>query len=319
MIARRALLAAPALPAMARAQGAPALVGTLHPRDSPVIPLRLSALKEGMAEAARTSRPVELLPRISDGAPGRLPALAAELAARRVEAIVTVGPGATAAARAASTSIPVVAIDLETDPVAAGWVTSLARPGGNLTGVFFDSADFASKCLQILAEAVPGLDSVGVLWDPSTGPFQRAATGQAGAAMGIALDLRPVNGPAEIAPAMQALAAAGRRALLCLSSPLFAAHVGLTAEAALAARLPMITLFPEIARAGGLLAYGPDLQDLFRRAGATTRRIVEGAKPGELPLERPVRFDLAMNLRTARILGIELPPLLLARASEVIE
>jgi ABC-type uncharacterized transport system substrate-binding protein len=210
-------------------------------------------------------------------------------------------------------------VDLETDPVAAGWVASLARPGGNVTGVFFDMADFAAKCLQILAEAVPRLARVGVLWDPSTGGYQRAAAEPSAARMGIALDLRPTNTLVDVESAVRALAAAGAGALLVLSSPLFAANTRAVAAVAGGAGLPAIMLFPEFARDGGLLAYGPDLQDLFRHAGAMARRVVEGARPAELPVERPVYFRLVVNLRAARALGLDLPPLLLARADEIIE
>lgn len=321
MIRRRALVPAFAVPpAAARAQAQPARVGFLHPRLSAVVePLRLAAVRQGLAEAARSNRPVEVVARVADGSAERLRAHAGELAAARLEAIVAVGPSGVDAARNATRTTPIVAVDLETDPVAAGWVASLAKPGGNVTGVFFDVADFAAKCLQLLAEAVPRLSRVGVPWDPSTGGLQRAAAEPSAARMGIALDLRPTSTLADVEPAVRALAADGAGALLILSSPLFAASTGAIAALANAARLPAIMLFPDFARYGGLIAYGPDLQDLFRRAGAMARRIVDGARASELPVERPVRFNLVLNLRTARALGLDLPPLLLARADEVVE
>jgi putative ABC transport system substrate-binding protein len=182
-----------------------------------------------------------------------------------------------------------------------------------------DFAEFAAKCLQILAEATSGLARVGVLWDPSTGQYQRAAVEPAASAMGVVLELRETSALVDIEPAVRGLARDGCRALLILSSPLYSANTAAVAAMASAARLPAIMLFPEFARDGGLVAYGPDLQDLFRRGGVMARRIVDGARASELPVERPVRFSLVVNLRAARALGVDLPPFLLARADEVIE
>ena len=321
MIRRRVLVPALALPPVAaRAQAHPARIGFLHPRLSALVePLRLAAVREGLTAAARSNRLVEIVARVADGSAERLRAHAGELAAARLDAIVAVGPSGVDAARNATRTTPIVAVDLETDPVAAGWVASLAKPGGNVTGVFFDVADFAAKCLQILAEAVPRLSRVGVLWDPSTGGYQRAAAEPSAARMGIALDLRPTSTLADVEPAVRALAADGASALLILSSPLFGTNTDAIAALVDAERLPAIMPFPDFARYGGLVAYGPDLQDLFRRAGAMARRIVDGARANELPVERPVRFNLVLNLRTAKALGLELPPLLLARADEVVE
>ena len=319
MIRRRVLVPALTLAPVA-AQARPARVGFLHPRlPAPVEPLRLAAVREGFTEAARSSRPVEIVARVADGSAERLRAYAGELADGRLDAIVAVSPPGVVAARDATRTTPIVAVDLETDPVAAGWVASLARPGGNVTGVFFDLADFAAKCLQLLAEATPRLSRVGVLWDPSTGGHQRVAAEPTAARMGVVLDLRATSTLAEVESAVRALAAGGAGALLVLSSPLFGTNTDAIAALAGAARLPAIMPFPDFARYGGLVAYGPDLQDLFRRAGAMARRIVDGARAGELPVERPVRFNLVLNQRTAGALGLDLPPLLLARADEVVE
>jgi len=308
------------VPIAVRGQTGPARVGFLHPRLSPIVePMRLAAVREGLALHGPASRAIELVARVADGSLGQLRAHAEELARARLDVLVAVSPSGVAAAYEATRTIPIVGVDLETDPVAAGWVESLARPGRNVTGVFLDFAEFAAKCLQILGEATSGLTRVGVLWDPTTGPYQRAAVEPAAAALGIALDLRETPALADIEPAVRGLAAGGSKALLVLSSPLFSANTGAVAEIANAARLPAIMLFPEFARDGGLVAYGPDLQDLFRRGGAMARRIVDGARVSELPVERPVHFSLVVNLRTARALGVDLPPLLLARADEVIE
>lgn len=319
MTARRVLLAAGlALPGLARAQAAAARIGYLHPRQSAAAEvLRLAALREGLG-SGRGLRPVELIPRIADGTPELLARHAAELAAARPDVIVAVAPPGVAAAQAATRTIPIIGVDLESDPVAAGWVASLGRPGGNVTGMFLDFADIAAKCLQLLAEARPGLARCAVLWDPSTGSFQRAAVEAAGARMGLGLGIATTTRLAEVEPAIEA-AGETAQALLFLSSPLFAANTARFARAAMRARLPGIMLFADFARQGGLAAYGPDLQDMFRRAGGMARRVVEGARVETLPVERPVRFDLALNLHAAGELGLELPPLLLARATEVIE
>ncbi len=316
MILRRAL---PLLlvPRLARAQGAAARVGFLHPRLSPVVePLRLAAVREGLGQAGR---PVELVPRVADGTTALLAAQAAELVAMAPVAILAVAPPGVAAVRAATQSVPIIAVDLESDPVATGWARSLGRPGGNVTGLFFDLADFVAKCLELLTEAVPRLARLAVLWDPATGPFQHAALDAAARRRNVAVTVTQTSRLEEVAPAIAATAQAGAQALLLLSSPLFAANTPAVAAAALQARLPAITLFPEFAEHGGLLAYGPDLQAMFRRAGAMARRVVEGAPVGTLPIERPARFRLVANLRTARALGLELPTLLVARADEVIE
>ena len=296
-----------------------ARLGFLHPRLSAVVePLRLAAVRDGLVASGAPSRPIDIIARVADRTPERLRAYAQELAAAQLDVIVAVSPSGVAAMREATRTTPIVAVDLETDPVAEGWVTSLAKPGGNVTGVF-DFADFTAKCLQILVEAVPHLSHVGVVWDPTTGKYQRAAIEPLAASQGISLQVRETSALTEVEPAVRSLAAGGVQALFFLSSPLFSANTRTAATLAASAGLPSIMLFPEFARDGGLIAYGPDLQDMFRRAGMMARRIIDGAISAELPVERPVRFNFIANLRTARALGLMLPPLLLIRADEVIE
>ena len=274
----------------------------------------------GLAEAARMAAPAQLVERLAtDLSPAALRAGAAELAAMAPAAIIAVGPPVIHALQAAAPGVPIVAMDLETDPVAAGWVASVSRPGGSLTGIFLDAADVAAKCLQILGEFRPGLARVGLLWDPGTGNFQRDAVIAMATQLGIGLEVEAVAEQPAIAPAVGRLAAAGAQAVLALSSPLFLPASGLVAAAIRAAALPSIMLFREYPQHGGLIGYGPDFPDLYRRAGAMAQRIAEGARPADLPLERPVRFVLSLNLGTARALGLEAPPTLLARADEVID
>ena len=179
--------------------------------------------------------------------------------------------------------------------------------------------EFAAKCLQMLMEVVGGRPSIGVLWDPSTGGYQRASVEPAAASMGLELKLRETAALSDVGPAVYSLAAEGVGGLLILSSPLFSANTTVVAALTTASQLPAIVLFPEFARDGGLIGYGPDLQDLFRRAGIMARRVIDGTPPAEVPVERPVRFSLIVNVRAARALGLTMPPTLLARADEVIE
>jgi putative ABC transport system substrate-binding protein len=207
----------------------------------------------------------------------------------------------------------VIAIDLESDPVASGFIASLARPGGNVTGVFLDFPDFSAKCLQLLIESVPTLSDVGVLWDPTTGPLQLDTVGAAARGFGIRMQVF------DIAAVFYVLDRSRIQGLLMLSSPLIGGNSQMIADLAVRRNIPAISLFPEFAREGGLLAYGPDIQDLYRQAGAMARKVLNGSKPAELPAERPTRFQLVANLKTAKLFDITLPPSILLRADEVIE
>ena len=325
-IGRRELLVAlggaAAWPLAARAQQ-PARsrkVGLLHPGESTVVSARVVAIREGLngPDNQRDTR-VELVIRLADGDLSRLPALATELVNDRVDAIIAAAPPAVQAAAGTTTSIPVIAIDLETDPVASGLVTSLARPGRNITGVFLDFPDFSAKCLQLLIESVPTLAGVGVLWDPTTGPLQLKAVEAAAQGFGVSMQVFEARRVADIADAFYALDRSRIHGLLLLSSPLIAGNPQLVADLTIRRNIPTISLFPDIARGGGLLGYGPELQDLYRQVGAMTRKILQGAKVAELPVERPTRFHLVANLKTARLIGIMLPPSILLRADEVIE
>jgi putative tryptophan/tyrosine transport system substrate-binding protein len=248
-----------------------------------------------------------------------LPALATDLVNNRVDAIVAAAPPAVQAAAGATTSIPVIAIDLETDPIASGLVKSLARPGGNVTGVFLDFPDFSAKCLQLLIESVPTLSGVGVLWDPTTGSLQLKAVEAAAQGFGITVQVFEAQRAADIAEEFYVADRSRIQGLLLLSSPLISGNPQLIADLAIRRNLPTISLFPETARAGGLLAYGPEIQDLFRQVGGMARKVLLGAKVAELPAERPTRFQLVANLKTAKLIGITLPASILLRADEVIE
>jgi putative tryptophan/tyrosine transport system substrate-binding protein len=295
-------------------------VGVLHPGETTTANMRVAAIREGLnGPDNQRDLSVEIIVRLADGDISRLPALATDLVNNRVEAVVAAAPAAVQAAAGATTSIPVIAIDLESDPVASGFVRSLSRPGGNVTGVFLDFPDFSAKCLQLLMESVPTLSGVGIVWDPSTGSLQLKAVEEAAQGFGITVQVFEARRAADIAEAFYALDRSRFQGFLLLSSPLIGGNPQLVADLAIRRNLPTISLFPEIARAGGLLGYGPDIQDLFRQVGAMARKVLQGAKVAELPAERPTRFHLVANLRTATLFGMTLPPSILLRADEVIE
>jgi putative tryptophan/tyrosine transport system substrate-binding protein len=295
-------------------------VGMLHPGQAAAVNARITALREGLTGPNnQRDAGIELAVRLADGDVSRLPAMATDLVNNRVDVIVAAGPSAVQAASGATSDIPVIAIDLESDPVASGFIASLARPGGNVTGVFLDFPDFSAKCLQLLIESVPTLSDVGVLWDPTTGPLQLDTVGAAARGFGIRTQVFEARRVADIAAVFYVLDRSRIQGLLMLSSPLIGGNSQMIADLAVRRNIPAISLFPEFAREGGLLAYGPDIQDLYRQAGAMARKVLNGAKPAELPAERPTRFQLVANLKTAKLFDITLPPSILLLADEVIE
>jgi putative ABC transport system substrate-binding protein len=185
--------------------------------------------------------------------------------------------------------------------------------------VFLAFPDFASKVLQLLKETLPQLSRVAALWDPTTGTMQKTAIQQAADSLGLALDIMEMRAVADFAVAFAAATKAGAGALLMLSSPLFGSSTRAVAELALHENLPGITLFPDFARAGGLLAYGPNLLDMYRQGGVMVGKLLQGRKPADLPIERPTEFQLVVNLKTAKALGVTIPTSILLRADEVIE
>jgi len=246
--------------------------------------------------------------------------LAAELVAAKVDVLVPISFISVNAVRAATKTIPIVAFDLETDPIAGGIAANLARPGGNITGVYFDFPDFSSKWMQLLKEAIPRLSKVVVVRDPNSPSPQLKGVESASATLGVKLggiiDVASLDG---LDAAFHSASERQPDAVLILSSPLFGTNPGRVAELTTKYRLPAIMLFPEFARSGGLMAYGVDLLGAFRQTGGMVGKVLNGAKPAELPIERPTNFELVVNAKTAKSLGIELPTSILLRANEVIE
>jgi putative ABC transport system substrate-binding protein len=323
-IARRRLLtlggASLAMPSVAHGQSGTPKIGFLYPGLTSMAELRLKALREGLhAIGYRDADRVEMLVRASEGDPTKLAPLAADLVARRVDVLVPASPSAVRAAKAATTTIPIVANDLESDPVAAGFVASLSRPGGNITGVFLDFPEFGTKWVELLKEALPSLSNAVVLRDPVTSPMQLHAVEAAGRVLNVKLDVLDVHAIGELKQVFETAAARRPDAVLVLASPIFGTNPRLIADLALAHKLPTAAFFPEIARAGGLLAYGPDLLGTFVVTGTMVGKVLQGARPADLPVERPVKFEMVVNLKTARALGLNLPTAVLSRADDVIE
>jgi len=245
---------------------------------------------------------------------------AAELMRLQVDLIVAEGPEvALQAVVGASRSIPIVLQAINYDPVERGYVASLARPGGNITGLFFRQAELAAKKVELLAQAFPERTRLGILWDALTADELSAAER---AAKSLNLELRTVKletAPYDFTAAFRIIAQDDARMLLVLSSPFFAEHRRQLAELAIQHRLPAMFIFKSYVEAGGLMAYGADQAAMYRRAGAYVAKILKGTKPADLPVEQPTKFELVINLKTAKLLGLTIPDKILARADEVIE
>lgn len=244
--------------------------------------------------------------------------LASQLGKRNIDLIFATGPTHVRAATQATRTIPIVALDLETDPIAAGFAHSFARPGSNLTGLFLDQPGLTGKWLELLREVAPGITLVGVLWDSTAGTAQLQAIQRAADNLGVRLRAIDLHGTS-FEDAFGALGKLEARALVLLSSPRVMANRHQLAALAVNARLPTITLFHQFAAAGGLIAYGPDLAAMAERGAIFADKILKGHRPGDIPIELPARFELVINLGTARQLGVAIPPALLSRADQVIE
>jgi len=257
--------------------------------------------------------------RVRPGKPEELLALANDLVRAKMDAIMALAaPGVTAASKA-TTSIPIVALDLESDPVALGFVKSLGQPGGNITGLFLDFPELSGKWIQLLKEAMPKLNRAAVLFDPAVGPYLLRGAEAAGISMRVELVRLEARSPADFAHAFETAAKQKVEAVLALSSPVFNSARKELAELAIKHRLPAIMPFPNFADDGGLMAYGPHLTAMFRQAGEVMVKVLKGSQPRAIPIERPTRFELSVNLKTARTLGLTISQSLLVRADRVIE
>ncbi len=250
----------------------------------------------------------------------QFPDLAAELVRLRVDVIVASNNPAIQAAQRATKTIPIVMV-FAADPVSLGFVASLARPGGNITGLTSQANELQGKRLQLLKETVTNLSRVAVLWDP-TEPGRRAQVGEveaAARAAGVRLRLLEARSPSELDSAFVAMIKEGTRAVLVQASSMLLAQRARIAEAAVKSGLPAMFLAREWVEAGGLMSYSANITDLYRRAAYFVVKILKGAKPSDLPVEQPTKFELVINLKTAKALGLTIPQSVLFRADEVIQ
>jgi putative tryptophan/tyrosine transport system substrate-binding protein len=313
---------AAAWPLAARAQQSVqrAKIGVLYPGLASALPSRIAMLRDGLqAVGYREPDNVELVVRSTGGDPTRTIPLAMELVERKVDVILAASSPAVNAVRSATTTTPIVALDLESDPVGSGLISSLSRPGGQVTGIFFDFPDFSKKWLELLKEAIPKLSSIAVLWEPATGPVHIKAVEIAAKELKVKVETMDVPGISNLDDAIFAASSKGVDAILMLSSTVIGANQEYIAGLTLGLRLPAMTLFPDFARRGGLMAYGVNPVNLFRQSAPIVAKVLRGSKPGEVPAELPTRFELVVNLKTAKRLGIVFPTSILLRADEVIE
>ncbi len=258
--------------------------------------------------------------RWAEGKYERFPALIAELLAQRVEVIVTAGTPASLAVKKATTSVPLVMVAVG-DPVATGLVASLARPGGNITGLTSTSEELDGKRLELLRQVIPKLSHVAVFWNPENPTLLTSLKEMRAAAhvLGMKVQVLEVKTPGELEETFKAIVRERPGALLVMADRLFLHNRQRIMDFATKQRLPVVPGHPELVEAGGLMSFGPSYPGMHRRAAYFVDRILKGAKPADLPVERPTKFELIVNLKAAKALGLKVPPSLLQRADQVIE
>ena len=314
---------AAALPLAARAQPTAKVprIGWLSPGSATSDENFLGSFRDGLRELGwAVGQNIAIEPRWAEGKFERLPDLAAELVRLKVDVIVANVTQASLAAKHATTTIPVVMVGVG-DPLGSGLVDSLARPGGNVTGPSSMLAEASVKQLALLKETVPRASPVAVLWNPANPVWQKAAlreTEAAARAMGLRLQLLGARGPDELEEAFAGMTRERAGALFVPADIIFVRHARQMAELAARHRLPAMYGFREHVEAGGLMSYAANFAVMFRRAATFVDKMLKGAKPGDLPVEQPTKFELVINLRTSKALGITIPQSVLQLADEVI-
>ena len=328
MISRRAFIASMALgllagpfPARAQQAGKVWRIGYLDQGSASGNGPYFEAFRHGLRDLGWVEgKNITLEVRFAEGKTEQLPALAADLVRRKVDLIVTASTPAALAAKRATTTIPIV-IGFVADPVGSGVVQSLARPGGNITGWTHLGVELRGKYLELLKEAVPGAIRFGVLWNPAN-PVHRLSMGTIeAAAQRLKVELYPVGvqEPRELENAFSTLAAKRVEALVVFPDGMFIAQTSAIVGLAARRNLPALYGVREYAEAGGLMTYGTNLLDMFRLSASFVDKILKGAKPGDLPVEQPTKFELVINVKTAKALGLTIPQSVLGRADEVIQ
>jgi putative ABC transport system substrate-binding protein len=318
-----ALLAAP-LAAEGQQAAKGARIGYLVTTSLAASPHLHEAFRQGLRDLGYVEgRNLVIEYRFAEEKRERFPALAAELVALKVDVIVAPNTPAALAAKQATRTLPIV-FATAGDPVTSGLVTSLARPGGNVTGVSILGPELVGKCLEQLKQAVPGVSRVAVLWQPGalderTEKDRLKEAEVAARALGVRLHFVEARGPADLDRAFWDMTRARAGALTVLGGAMLFTERRRLVDLAATNRLPAVYTSREFVDAGGLMAYGPNLADNYRRAATYVDRILKGTKPGDLSVEQPTKFELVINMKTAKALGLTIPPSLLLRADQVIE
>lgn len=313
------IAAATTWPLRARAEEMP-VVGYLNPAPAPGIPHLIEAFQQGLAEEGYVEgKNLVIESRFTGFKPELMHQGARDLVQRQVKVIFASTPDAVAEARGATSSIPIVGLDFENDPVALGWVKSVARPGGNLTGMFLDLPELSGKQVGLLKEIAPRLSRIAIFGIPRLNAAQFAAASAAVKAAKVEAEIIEVQGMDDWARALESAKARQVQAGILLSSPLVFVASEQIGKLAIIHRLPLISLFAEFPKVGGLIAYGPKVDPVEHKAGIYVAKILHGANPSDLPIQRPQKFDLVINLKTARTIGLDVPAQLQHLADEVIE
>jgi putative tryptophan/tyrosine transport system substrate-binding protein len=303
------------LAALAQQKTGPRRLGILFPGELGADRERL--ITEGLHNELGDEK-VLVIARSSRGDDQLLAKYAIEFAAD-VDIILAIGSVSLTAARRASKSLPIVAVDLESDPIASGTAQSLNRPGGNITGIFLDAPEIAGKWIQIIREILPQIHKVALLYDTHLDQTQLKSGEDTARNIGIETLRFGIDQPGEFRGAFKSAVDAKVDAMLVHSSPIFVDHAAAIAELSREFRLPSIGLFPIYAKVGGLISYGPNNFELIKQAGGIAGKILRGEKPAEFPIQRPIYLSFLINMRTAKLLQLTVPASLAALADEVIE
>ena len=293
-------------------------IGVLYPGPMPLLAPRMEAFRQGLRESGYVEgQNVAIELRYAEGRTERLPDLAAELVRLNVNVIAAFGDSPLRVAQQTTMAIPIVA--LTDDLVGAGLADSLARPGRNTTGVSMLAPELSAKRLELLKQIVPKVSRVAVLWDPSTGTSQLRAVEEAARSLGVQLQVLEVRGRDDLESAFQAVKKGRAGGLVMLASPILTSLGQAIIDLAAKNRLPAIYQWRQQPEAGGLASYGPSLLEMWRQTALVVAKILKGAKPADLPVEQPTKFELVINLKTAKVLGLTIPQSMLIRADHVIE
>ena len=307
--------------AEAQQRGKVPRIGFLAAPSPSFFSTRMNAFREGLYDLGHVEgKNIAIEYRYAGGKLDRLPALAAELVRLKVDVIVTSSaPGAVAAKNATGT-IPVVFVTAG-DPVGMGLVTSMARPGGNITGLTTHAPELSGKRLELLKEVVPRITRVAVLWNPSNPGFSEMLKEMQAASQAHALQLQSleVRSLEDFEAAFESITRGDSHAIIVVSDPFLNTHHRLILDLAVKHRLPAMYGGPEVVEAGGLMSYGPGFSDQYRRAATYVDKILRGMKPADLPVERPMKFELVINLKTAKQIGLTIPESVLYRVDRVIK